>query len=257
MYEIPFFNLKEKNEYKGSHPAFYDINSFPWLAEIESNWLVIKEEIERFNNAGNKMEEFRSASSPGLSRPDSWKKVYFMNMLWIQSKNCRNFPKTWSILSKIPGITLAGILVLESNAAILPHCSESNVNIRFHLGIDIPAPYPVCGIKVGNQEKGWENGKTIAFSDCHNHTVWNNSDKSRIIVAFDVLRPEYDRYRTFYCSMYLGALTFRFFSEKISVIDKLPYIIKKISHKILATLWFIYLPVQLVYNKSFSIEKQV
>ena len=222
------------------------LSKFNTEEEIENE---IKDEIEKFIKNGNQFENFDAGTSPVLSRAHSWKKVYFMNMLWLQSSNCYNFPKTWSILKSIPGIVMGGILILEPDAEIFPHCSESNVNIRFHLGIDIPAPYPICGIKVDKLEKGWENGKCIAFSDCHLHTVWNRSGKNRTIIVFDILKDEYRNKTLWYCSNYLGALSVRAVFTRIGLGKVAPEWSLKPFFWLFSFIWFVFLPIQ---NRVFN-----
>ncbi|GIV34510.1 MAG: hypothetical protein KatS3mg031_2045 [Chitinophagales bacterium] len=241
--EPPIFLLKE-NFYAGKHPCFYNPETFPWVKEVEQQWEVIREEIMEYLRAGKNIEGLSSYTPPDLSQPTAWKNLYFMNFLWIQYKNCRKFPKTWNILRKIPGVTFAAIGILEPHSRILPHYGDTNINLRCHMGIQIPANYPVCGIQVGSEARGWEEGKVLMFSDCHRHTTWNDSDERRIIVGFDVIKEGYETQRTWLCAQFLGAQTLRFIDSYIPFLEKTPLSVLKPLHKLFSALWFVYLPIQ-------------
>lgn len=243
MSEAAIFFIKE-NFYNGSHPRFFNTGDFEWVKDVEQCWETIRDEISEFLNSGKSIQGLSTYTPPHVSSPGGWKNLYFMNFMWVQYRNCRKFPRTWRILKKIPGITFAAIGILEPHSSILPHYGDTNINIRCHLGIKIPAPLPTCGIKVGNEEKGWEEGKVLMFSDCHLHTTWNNSDERRIVVGFDVLKKEYEHQRTWMCAQFLGAQSLRFIDSYIPFIRKSPDSVMTVVHKFFSTLWYLYLPVQ-------------
>jgi aspartyl/asparaginyl beta-hydroxylase (cupin superfamily) len=43
---------------------------------------------------------------------------------------------------------------------------------------------------VGNDVREWIEGKAWAFDDTIEHEAWNDSDRTRVILLFDVWRPE-------------------------------------------------------------------
>ena len=49
---------------------------------------------------------------------------------------------------------------------------------------------PECGLRVGQDERQVKRGEGWAFDDSINHEAWNRSDEERIILLFDVWRPE-------------------------------------------------------------------
>ena len=49
---------------------------------------------------------------------------------------------------------------------------------------------PGCGLRVGNDTREWVEGKAWAFDDTIEHEAWNNSDQTRVILLFDIWRPE-------------------------------------------------------------------
>jgi aspartyl/asparaginyl beta-hydroxylase (cupin superfamily) len=50
-----------------------------------------------------------------------------------------------------------------------------------------------CGaLRVGNEERAWEEGKMLIFDDSIEHEAWNSSAKDRVILLFEIWRPEID-----------------------------------------------------------------
>ena len=101
------------------------------------------------------------------------------------------FPRTWEVLRGVPDLTSASILLLEPNSTIRPHIGDTNAVYRCHLGLIVPAPAPRCGFRVKEHVLDWVEGKVLIFNDAHEHTAWNNTDRPRYILSFDVMRPEF------------------------------------------------------------------
>ena len=105
-------------------------------------------------------------------------------------KRCAHFPETMKILEAIPELSLVSINVLSTGIDIMPHYGETDATHRCHLGLIVPAGMPLCGIRVGNELRGWEEGKVLAFIDGNRHKVWNHSGAERVVLMVDFIRPE-------------------------------------------------------------------
>ncbi len=243
MKEEAIFFLDENELYQGPEPYFYDESKYEWARVLENNWHIIRDEMADFI-AGRKEIVLSSPNPPYLSDPSAWKNIYFYNFMWQYHKNCRLYPKTFALLKSIPDLTFAEFTVLEAHTQVLPHIGETNTTIRGHLGISIPAPWPVMGIRVGTEERGWEEGKLTLFSDCHRHTVWNNSDERRFVLVFDVVRPEFAGQKYWVSAQSLSALTIKYADEKFGLFKRLPKPAVNLAHKGIACLWYLYLPLQ-------------
>ena len=46
-----------------------------------------------------------------------------------------------------------------------------------------------CAFRVGNDVREWRPGAAWVFDDTIEHEAWNNSDKPRAILIFDVWNP--------------------------------------------------------------------
>lgn len=243
MTEQAVFFLDENETYQGPEPFFYDPSKYEWAKILEDNWHIIRDEMADII-AGRKEITLSSPNPPYLSDPGAWKNIYFYNFMWQYHKNCRLFPKTFALLKSIPNLTFAEFTVLEAHTQVLPHIGETNTTIRGHLGIVIPAPLPVMGIRVGNEERGWHEGKVTLFSDCHRHTVWNNSDQRRFVLVFDITRDEFAGSKMWVNAQSLSALTIKYIDEKLSFFKHLPKPLLHFIHKCIAVLWYLYLPLQ-------------
>jgi beta-hydroxylase len=61
--------------------------------------------------------------------------------------------------------------------------------LRYHLGLIVPREAEACRIRVGEDIRHWEAGKSMIFDDTFNHEVWNDTDEMRVVLFVDVLRP--------------------------------------------------------------------
>jgi beta-hydroxylase len=61
--------------------------------------------------------------------------------------------------------------------------------LRYHLGLIVPGPAGSCKIRVGNDVRSWQEGKSLIFDDSHPHEVWNECDSYRVVLFVDFVRP--------------------------------------------------------------------
>jgi len=241
-YETPQYFLREES-YDGHHQYFYTPADFPGTLPLEENWKTIRDEVLE-NLTDEEIDGIKNLNPPYLSSPDAWKNIYLYNFGWKKHKNCKRFPRTHALIKQVPNLTFAGITVLEPHARVLPHNGETNTIIRCHLGLRIPAPHPICGVRVGDEEQGWENGKITMFSDAHYHTAWNDSDERRFVLVFDIVRPEYAYMQHRVCANVLGALSLKYLYSKKPSLKKMPYSIIRTVHFFFSAFWYLYLPLQ-------------
>lgn len=240
--EKPQYFLVEE-PYGGSHDFFYSPENFPGVKILEENWEIIRDEVLG-TLTNSEIDNIKNLNPPYLSSPDAWKNIYLYNFGWKKHKNCQRFSRTHAIIKQVPNLTFAGITVLEPHSKVLPHNGETNTIIRCHLGLKIPAPLPTCGVRVGNQEQGWADGKVTMFSDAHYHSAWNDSEERRFVLVFDIVRPEYAHMTHRVCANVLGALALKYFYSKRPSLKKIPYAIIKTIHFFFSAFWYLYLPLQ-------------
>ena len=76
---------------------------------------------------------------------------------------------------------------LLPGAVIPPHCDLWNFSINLHFAVDIP---PSCAIRVGGEERTWQEGKCLLFDYSFLHEAWNRSDRPRTCLLVDLWHPE-------------------------------------------------------------------
>ena len=110
---------------------------------------------------------------------------------WISSTStfC---PKTVELLKTIPNLKTALFSRMAGNTALTPHtgwCDLANYVLRVHVCLHIPAEPECCGLCVEDEVEFHEPGKILVFGDSKCHKAFNSSDKERIVLILDILRP--------------------------------------------------------------------
>jgi aspartyl/asparaginyl beta-hydroxylase (cupin superfamily) len=76
---------------------------------------------------------------------------------------------------------------LRPGAHIPPHNGLVNTRLICHLPLLVPGQ---CTFRVGNELRDWRQGRAWLFDDTIEHEAWNRSGETRVILLFDVWRPE-------------------------------------------------------------------
>lgn len=204
-------------DYVGNEPAFYDAKQFAWAAEIEANWQIIAQEFAPLINGIDSGEMKPYYNTEIQFPPQKWKTLGLLFWGKKNKKNWTQYPQTTALLSKIPGLVGVSLSMLEAGAEIKPHGGETNGIIRCHLGLQIPETLPNCGFQVLDEQRSWEDGKLLLFTDAHEHKAWNKTDKNRFILLFDVIRPEFIDRKNEICRSVLAMLSMDFIARKFKL----------------------------------------
>ena len=76
--------------------------------------------------------------------------------------------------------------LLKPRTRIPPHVGVSNARLVTHLPLIVP---PGCGFRVANETRQWVPGQAWVFDDTIEHEAWNDSDKLRVVLIFDIWHP--------------------------------------------------------------------
>jgi aspartyl/asparaginyl beta-hydroxylase (cupin superfamily) len=178
---------------------FYPREQFPWMEAVEAATDAMTAEL-------NAVLEDRSAFTPYLktragmpNRPDyplidsmDWSSCF----LWkdgAETDNAARCPQTMAALTDAPLCRVRGrspqimFSQLKAGAHIQPHTGFVNTRLTCHLPLIVP---PHCQFRVGNDVRSWERGKCWAFDDTIEHEAKNGSDRTRVVLIFDIWRPE-------------------------------------------------------------------
>ena len=179
---------------------FYPREQFPWLDAIEAATESMTAELE-----GVLRDD--AAFTPYLKHiPNVPSQNYGLieSMDWSTSFLFRNGEAT-AVAARCPG-TMAALAEaplcrvkarspeamfsqLKAGAHIRAHTGVVNTRLICHVPLIVPSD---CRFRVGNDTRQWEKGKAWVFDDTIEHEAWNNSDRTRVVLIFDIWRPELD-----------------------------------------------------------------
>lgn len=174
----------------GDQP-FFAREHFPWAAELEKNWHVIREELDEILTHREDLPNFQDISpdQKHLAKEDNWKTFFFFAYGLRAPGNCARAPRTMKLLEAVPGGKTAFFSILSPHMHIPAHCGPYKGVIRYHLGLMVPEPKEQCRIRVAETVAHWEEGRSMFFDDTFEHEVWNDTDGQRVVLFMDVMRP--------------------------------------------------------------------
>jgi beta-hydroxylase len=176
---------------KVGNPPVYHNATFPWAAEVEREWPAIRAELDRVMLRKDELPAFHEISRDvsTITQDRDWKTFLFCGYGFRAEQNIAACPQTWRILQKIPGLTTAMFSILEPGKHIPHHRGPYNGVLRLHLGMIIPEPRDQVAIRVDTQICHWQEGKALLFDDAYDHEAWNRTDKTRVVLFVDFVKP--------------------------------------------------------------------
>jgi aspartyl/asparaginyl beta-hydroxylase (cupin superfamily) len=91
-------------------------------------------------------------------------------------------------LARVRGRSPAAMFsLLRPTTRIPPHNGFVNTRLICHLPLIVPES---CGLRVGNEVRTPAEGKAWVFDDTIEHEAWNGSAETRVILLFEIWRPE-------------------------------------------------------------------
>ncbi|HEY0043515.1 MAG TPA: aspartyl/asparaginyl beta-hydroxylase domain-containing protein [Allosphingosinicella sp.] len=184
------------------HVQYYDPASFPWAAGIEAATATIRDELLAVLREGD--DAFRPyvrsdvGSIPlednrALLNNKDWSVLSLCELGWVMPDMIRRCPRSWEAVLQAPVPRVSGwgptvvFSMLKAGAHIAPHTGMFNTRLICHLPLIVP---PGCRFRVGNEVREWQVGKLMIFDDTIEHEAWNDSAEDRVVLIFDVWRPE-------------------------------------------------------------------
>jgi aspartate beta-hydroxylase len=179
---------------------FYQRSQFAWIDDLEAASADIRAELLAVMPDKSAFKPYVQAEAGRanlvtggmLNNPD-WSAFYLLKDGEPVAANAARCPRTIEALGEIPVARIPGcspsvlFSVLRPGARIPPHHGYTNTRLICHLPLIAP---PGCGFRVGNETRTWEEGKAWLFDDTIEHEAWNNSDQTRVILLFEIWRPE-------------------------------------------------------------------
>lgn len=215
-------------QYEGDDPVFYNPENYSWTDDFEEHWGILKNEISRFLD--EKDISFVPNNYKGIEKGGGWSSLTFLFWGVVASHELKNrCPQLTKYLNRIPGLLSVSFSQLAPHSDIARHRGDTNSVIRCHLGTEVPDGIPACGMKVDDEERGWEEGKWLFFNDAHIHSAWNHTDKRRIVLIIDVIRPELATKMFAICTRVLMHQIYNNYKQWNKTIFKSPLTVKKVA----------------------------
>ena len=188
---------------------FYDPSQFAWAPAVEAATAAIRDELIALLASGaDQIRPFTPTDiglPMGVSKalPDNrdWSVMTLCEQGWLTPENVERCPITWeTLLRHAPVPRVAGwapsviFSMLKAGAHIGAHTGMYNTRLICHLPLIVP---PGCRFRVGNEVREWQEGKLLIFDDTIEHEAWNDSGEDRVLLIFDVWRPELSDHEKF------------------------------------------------------------
>jgi aspartyl/asparaginyl beta-hydroxylase (cupin superfamily) len=179
---------------------FFDTCDFDWAPAVEAATGAIREELQSILAAGT--EGFRPYMQAHSNQPRTddnplidkkeWSALFLCENGRLSEETIARCPRTWEAVQKapLPWITNSPTVMfslLRGGARIPAHTGMYNTRLVCHLPLIVP---PGCAFRVGNEVREWEEGKLLIFDDSIQHEAWNEGDRDRVVLIFDIWRPE-------------------------------------------------------------------
>ncbi|WP_136161628.1 aspartyl/asparaginyl beta-hydroxylase domain-containing protein [Sphingomonas flavalba] len=178
---------------------FYERSDFPWLATLEAAAPAIRAELEAVIHADGAFPPYVEAHpdrppppNPLLNDP-SWGAFYLWRGGAPVADNAARCPVTMAALEAAPLPRIDGrspmalFSLLKPGTHIRPHHGLLNTRLICHIPI-ITAPD--CALRVGAETREWRDGEALVFDDSIEHEAWNRGDRTRVVLLFEIWRPE-------------------------------------------------------------------
>lgn len=179
---------------------FYDPADFPWLEAMLAHVPAMQQELSAVIAGGDagfdpyvRHNPDRPAPANHLLERKDWSAFYFWRDGAIVEENAARCPATMAALElaplpRIPGRSPnAHWSSLLPGTHIKPHCGMLNTRLICHIPVQTA---PNCWLRVGSDTRTWEPGVPLVFDDSIEHEARNDGPQRRVVLLFEVWRPE-------------------------------------------------------------------
>ena len=180
---------------------FYEREDFDWVEPVEAATADIRNELEsvledmsRFSPYLESDGTHLSPSGTDLVDNEDWGAYYLWHYGDKKEEAEALCPTAFKVLENAPQPDIPGQAPvalysrLAPNTRIPPHYGMVNTRLICHLPLIVPEN---CGaLRVGNEARPWVEGELLIFDDSMLHEAWNDTDEARVVLLFDIWRPE-------------------------------------------------------------------
>ncbi|NRA29422.1 MAG: aspartyl/asparaginyl beta-hydroxylase domain-containing protein [Parvularculaceae bacterium] len=180
---------------------FADNGAFPWIDQLAAATEIIDEELSALINAQHPFEPYLQGSplapvtyEHNAVGDDGWGAMHLYKVGEPIEEHLKLCPRTMEVLRELPIPDVPGkspnILFsrLKPGMHIPPHHGQTNARLIGHLALRTPSSG--AWLRVGSEKREHHRGEMMLFDDSVEHEAMNESDEDRIVLIFDVWRPE-------------------------------------------------------------------
>ena len=180
---------------------FYEREEFDWVEALESATAEIRSELVNVMSADSRFTPYLendgdhfSPRGTYLVNNDDWGAYYLWHYGELMEEASELCPKALTALQNAPQPDIPGqapialFSKLRPDTRIPAHHGMVNTRLICHLPLIVPED---CGaLRVGSEQRAWTEGELLIFDDSIEHEAWNESDRERVVLLFDIWRPE-------------------------------------------------------------------
>ena len=181
--------------------CFYDPQAFDFVAGFEAQVAAMRAEVEQLLAGSDAFHPYVEGDADRPNRGHAllgdarWSAFDLWHGGQEVAENALRCPATMEVLRTAPMPRIAGrspmalFSQLRPHTHIPPHWGMLNTRLICHIPLIVP---PHCRLRVGNEVREVEAGKAMIFDDSIEHEAWNDSDETRVVLLFEIWRPEID-----------------------------------------------------------------
>lgn len=179
---------------------FYEREEFDWAPAFEAATDAIRAELRTALADPDLFKPYLTHAPDrpriefnGMHDNASWSALHLVHNGTVIPELIARFPATFAALDAVPQCRISvrspSILfsLLQPGAHIAPHYGMINARLICHLPLIVPGD---GALTVGGEARQWEEGKLIIFDDSIEHEAINHADSDRVVLIFDIWRPE-------------------------------------------------------------------
>ncbi|MGH8325575.1 MAG: aspartyl/asparaginyl beta-hydroxylase domain-containing protein [Steroidobacteraceae bacterium] len=179
---------------------FYDRAAFRWVEALERDTPAIRSELLQLLQSDDRFAPYMQPhcdrpvfDNNGLLNDPAWSACHLIRNGEEVAKMAAQFPAIFGALRRLPLCRIRGrtptalFSLLRPGAHIPPHHGYLNTRLICHLPLIVPG---ACTLRVGNETREWREGELLIFDDTIEHEAWNRSGEPRVVLLFDIWRPE-------------------------------------------------------------------
>ena len=179
---------------------FHEREAFPFLDTVEAATADIRAELLQVLDDDAAFLPYIQSNparprreQDGLLDNPAWSAFYLWKDGELVAGNAARCPRTMQAIEQVPLCRVPNrspsvlFSLLRPGARIPPHNGMVNTRLICHLPLVVPGP---CPFRVGNETREWVEGKAWVFDDTIEHEAWNPTSATRVILLFEIWRPD-------------------------------------------------------------------